>query len=67
MADLPHYRSFEEDEEPQCILCKTSLDDPVEYGDKVSYENITIHHFCAVIVCYINWFSLKAIFYEVFI
>lgn len=49
--DLPHYRSFDESEEAKCILCKTNVDDPIEYGDKVTYGDVTIHHFCAVNAC----------------
>lgn len=52
MDELPHYRSFgeenEEEEELCCILCKQNINDPIELGDKLTYENITIHHYCAV-------------------
>lgn len=47
-SDLPHYKSFVEVEEAKCILCKTNVDDPIEYGNKVTYGDIMIHHFCAV-------------------
>lgn len=48
MSELPLYRSFEEDGEAKCILCGTDQENPIEFGDKFTYENITIHYFCAV-------------------
>lgn len=45
---LPLYNSFSEDD-TVCILCKQSHDDPLELGDKFTYEDITIHLFCALL------------------
>lgn len=44
--ELELYTSFEEID--ACILCGQSDDDPIELGKKMTKDNITIHHFCAV-------------------
>lgn len=57
MAELPLYRSFDESQE-KCILCTKDLDDPIEFGDKLTYGEITIHHYCAVSVSFFNFNAL---------
>lgn len=47
-SQLPLYSSFDEDEGTICVLCKQSHDDPLELGDKFTYDNITFHLYCAV-------------------
>lgn len=48
--ELPLYNSFEENDgaDSECVLCGQKVDDPVEFGKKVSMHNITVHHFCLV-------------------
>lgn len=62
MAELPLYRSYEEDDSENCILCTQDIDNPIELGDKLTYGEITIHHFCAVShFCFCYDFSLDLI------
>lgn len=45
--ELQLYNSIEEDDD-SCILCGESDDDPIEFGKKVTVDDITVHHFCLV-------------------
>lgn len=45
--EVPLYNSFGIEDE-KCVFCKQSDDNVLELGDKFTYENITIHLFCAV-------------------
>lgn len=44
--ELELYNSIEEDD--ACVLCGQSDDDPFEFGKKITIDDITVHHFCAV-------------------
>lgn len=44
--ELPLYNSIVEDDE--CVLCRSDIDEPSEFGKKKSVEDITVHHFCLV-------------------
>lgn len=48
--ELPLYSSFEESEEavPECVLCGSSEDIPLELGKMVTMDDVTVHHFCLV-------------------
>lgn len=54
MASLELYTSFEEAQNEQCSLCKTTTDDPILFGEKKTYDSITAHYFCLVIECWIK-------------
>lgn len=47
MEELQEYNSFEE-ETLNCLFCKRNTDDRIKYGEKLSSEDITAHHFCMV-------------------
>lgn len=32
----------------ECVMCKSSKDDPVDLGSKLTYESTTAHYFCLV-------------------
>lgn len=32
----------------ECVMCKSSRDDPVDLGSKMTYESTTAHYFCLV-------------------
>lgn len=44
--ELELYNSIEEDD--ACVLCGHSDDDPIKFGKKMTIDDITVHHFCAV-------------------
>lgn len=49
--DLPAYKSFEEEEEPDnCSLCHESIDDRAQFGKWITFGNIKVHHLCCVSV-----------------
>lgn len=31
-----------------CIMCKTDIDDVYRLGEKLSFDNVTVHNFCMV-------------------
>lgn len=39
-----------------CHICKINIDDPVELGDKIQINNVSIHYFCMVSL---NYFHLN--------
>lgn len=45
---LALYKSFEEEIDNPCKLCKTNAIDPVNLGNKHTIEDVTAHHFCLV-------------------
>lgn len=46
---LALYTSFEETTN-KCVLCGEDVDDPMEFGRKITKADITVHHFCLVIL-----------------
>lgn len=48
MSEPPLYKSFDEEDKGDCIFCKDDIENPVLYGDKYKYDNLTLHHFCSV-------------------
>ncbi|XP_077271141.1 G2/M phase-specific E3 ubiquitin-protein ligase-like isoform X2 [Temnothorax americanus] len=46
MSIPPLYKSFEDNQEANCIFCKSSTNDVVLYGNKYTKNGITIHNFC---------------------
>lgn len=48
--ELAFYTSFEEapPAEEKCVFCGQSDENSFEFGKKVSFDNITAHHFCLV-------------------
>lgn len=46
--ELALYTSFEEEIEENCILCGTAENKPLDLGKKVTFGEITVHHFCLV-------------------
>lgn len=44
---LPLYESITEDKEP-CCFCAKDTNEPMEFGKKITIDNITAHHFCLV-------------------
>lgn len=35
-----------------CIMCKQEVDDPLQFGEKIHFRDITAHHFCLVSFIY---------------
>lgn len=50
-TELALYNSFEEEIEEICILCGTAENKPSELGKKITFDEITAHHFCLVSCC----------------
>lgn len=32
----------------KCIMCKSEIDDPYQFGEKITVGNVTAHHLCLV-------------------
>lgn len=45
---LALYSSFDEEPLDECAFCGLGLDDSLEFGNKISIDNISAHHFCLV-------------------
>lgn len=52
--ELPLYESFEEDPSLDCVLCKQHLDNPIEFGKKITLYDVTVHHFCLVRIYFVQ-------------
>lgn len=31
-----------------CIMCRQDIDDPLQFGEKITFEDVTAHEFCLV-------------------
>lgn len=46
--ELALYTSFDEEQDEKCVLCGIADDKPIEFGKKITIDEITVHHFCMV-------------------
>lgn len=47
------YTSFEEEVAKDCILCGQNTDDTIQFGRKITINDLTVHHYCLVtLFCY---------------
>lgn len=46
--EIPLYVSFEENlsVNEKCVICEQTLDNEIEFGQKMSKDKVTAHHFC---------------------
>lgn len=51
MGDVLMYSSFEDGEAEQCLICGQISDDRMLFGENLTADGITAHHFCLVIMC----------------
>lgn len=47
-----------------CIMCKQDIDDPIQFGEKITFEDVTAHYFCLVCVPkFMSFFVAKKDFF----
>lgn len=49
--ELALYSSFEEEKSEFCVFCGREEENSIEFGKKLTYEDVTVHHFCLVSIC----------------